>query len=846
MLAALCSVLFLGPALLPGRALVPYPVTLFDVQHSEAVQRGEPVELRGSVAMGDKYNQSLCWDRVLQDRLRQGEWPRWTRDIAGGAAFVPQMAQVWQPWNLLLLIVPAAQWYGLVFLLHQVLFGWLCYRFLRQLGCSDQAALLGLSVAVLGLWTQSKLHHNVILTGALSVWPMLSAIHRLCRLGGTRRTAAALAIWTGLSWLSGFVVVSLQASVLGAAFALVLCLGNAPGRRLRPLLWCGLGLLLGGLLALAQMLPVLLAAAESARPPGDATALLARSLEGDHLLSLLWPDLLHQANDVFYGMAEPTRPPWLSQLVLLHDGVEGAGHSFVECSFAVGLPALLAALLALLPGGTPRRGAWFFGAVLLFALGLACGQWLCVQLGRLVPQLTATDLKRNLFTAAMALTVLAGLGADRLRQPRAPRLAIVLLLGIAVLSAGGWIWCLRQDAESFTDAIAALVASDADHPQVLGQPAAAIAAWMRQVAYPGEAAANLAMLETTFLRAFLVALAAAAALRWLPAGRRLPVLIGLGILELLHAGRPGVVAVPAASVTTPPAVVAPVLAAPAEAPGVRGRFWRLGRPDDRRVKALYPPNLPGFHHLEDVAAYNPLPPARMEEFWLCAEPDERDAQGALQKTSVVYGGAGVGWARRPATLAHPLLDLFGVRWILTDQTLADDVEGLVDRTPAGAAPPFRLYERTTTMPRATFVSRVRLLPDRLQRLAALADPGRDPALEIVLEDPTAPQVAGGASTPAVVTIVEHRDEQVTIRVNTDHQGFLRLADPWDAGWTATRNGEPTRVYVADHHLRAVWLPAGEHEVVFRYDGFRAVWPLRLSLLALLGILLLAFLPRRAR
>ena len=110
LLALACAVLFLRDGLLPGRALVPHPPELFDVHMEEAQAAGtfDPEDaFRGNLGMRDKYLQSLCWDRVMQDRLRAGELPRWTRDIGGGAPFVPQMAQPWQPINALLLLVPS-------------------------------------------------------------------------------------------------------------------------------------------------------------------------------------------------------------------------------------------------------------------------------------------------------------------------------------------------------------------------------------------------------------------------------------------------------------------------------------------------------------------------------------------------------------------------------------------------------------------------------------------------------------------------------------------------------------------------------------------------------------------
>ena len=79
-----------------------------------------------------------------------------------------------------------------------------------------------------------------------------------------------------------------------------------------------------------------------------------------------------------------------------------------------------------------------------------------------------------------------------------------------------------------------------------------------------------------------------------------------------------------------------------------------------------------------------------------------------------------------------------------------------------------------------------------------------------------------------------------------HDGYVRLADPYDAGWRVTVDGEDAPLYIADHYLRAVHVEAGEHEVMFTYDQARAVWPLRLSLLALLTTLAALLTGRRPR
>jgi len=107
---------------------------------------------------------------------------------------------------------------------------------------------------------------------------------------------------------------------------------------------------------------------------------------------------------------------------------------------------------------------------------------------------------------------------------------------------------------------------------------------------------------------------------------------------------------------------------------------------------------------------------------------------------------------------------------------------------------------------------------------------------VILADDRAPVLPRGRENTATVKFQHHRDEEVALRVETAEAGYLRLADPYDPGWTVTVNGEEQEIFVADHYLRAVYLPAGEHDVVFRYNGGVVVWPQYLSLIGLLLLL----------
>jgi hypothetical protein len=857
LLALVCAVLFLRDGLWPGRALVPFPPEQFDVVRAEATAAGrfDPVDAaRGNAAGADKYLQSLCWDRVLHDRLRAGETPRWTRDIAAGVPFVPQMAQVYEPVNLLLLLLPSTEWYGVWYLLHLVLFGWLAWWFLRRLGCHHGSALLGLVAAVLGLWTQCKVHHNVILTAALPLWPMLAAVHALVAEGRAgvagRRAIGALSLWTGIAWLSGFAVVSLQVSYLVVGFAALLAWQRPRGERLRPLLAVAAGLGLGGVLSLAHMLPVLLASATSSRASGfDPVMLAANGLEWDHALGALWPDLLCWAGDVFH--ADPggadrfvTRMPW-SQLVLLaqplHPITQSAFQSWVETSFAVGTAPLACAALAF-GDRRHRAAAAFFAGAALLAFGFACADEPFLSLARFVPGLAAADLRRSLFTVAMGLVVLTALGADALLAG-ARRWPAWLLLAVVAAGAllGLWFAADHADEPSFTAGTAELFVADRDHPvvQQIGGDVQQAIAFVQRSSEPGEWRHNRDHLQATAWRALLAAAAAAVLLWRRGRGPVLAIALAATAAELLHAGLGTVQTVPAERVATPPVAMAPVLAA-AEPNGVRPRLVRLAAATESRIASWYPGNLPGYHGIEDATGYNPLPSARFERYFTLLEPDRAG------KVSVAFGGAGVGALHDAASLRHPLADLFGIRFVLTREDVPVGAE-LVDRTPPGTGG-FRVLERTTALPRATFVREVDLVPPGGDLAAVLGRSDRPVRARMVLEDPDAPKPtpAAPADVTSEVTVREHRDERVVVAVRTSHDGYLRLADPYDAGWRATVDGAPTPVFAADHYLRAVFVPAGAHEVVFTYDAPRVLWPERLALLALLVVVGLWFAPLRRR
>jgi uncharacterized membrane protein YfhO len=57
---------------------------------------------------------------------------------------------------------------------------------------------------------------------------------------------------------------------------------------------------------------------------------------------------------------------------------------------------------------------------------------------------------------------------------------------------------------------------------------------------------------------------------------------------------------------------------------------------------------------------------------------------------------------------------------------------------------------------------------------------------------------------------------VEVRTRSAADALLVLSDAYDPGWRATLDGQPVPVLPANVLLRGVFVPAGEHTVVFTY------------------------------
>jgi len=76
---------------------------------------------------------------------------------------------------------------------------------------------------------------------------------------------------------------------------------------------------------------------------------------------------------------------------------------------------------------------------------------------------------------------------------------------------------------------------------------------------------------------------------------------------------------------------------------------------------------------------------------------------------------------------------------------------------------------------------------------------------------------------------------------TPWSGIVVITESWNPGWVASLNGGAAKIFVADHALMGVLVPAGSHQLTmtYRVPGWRSSW-----LLACVGVAVLALAWRR--
>jgi hypothetical protein len=209
--------------------------------------------------------------------------------------------------------------------------------------------------------------------------------------------------------------------------------------------------------------------------------------------------------------------------------------------------------------------------------------------------------------------------------------------------------------------------------------------------------------------------------------------------------------------------------------------------------------------------------------------------------------------------AHHLIDMLNAKYVFTFATLPDS-EWVVRRqfpVNVGNSPQvLSIYENPTVLPRAYLVGEYETQAEAvaaLTRLRSGPQQGFDPHRRVMLSEAPAraafgpPEFTPQPDSMAKAQIKNYEYHRITIETTSQSPQILVLSDnyyPEPAGWQAYLNDAPVKTYRANYCFRAVCVPAGTHQVEFRFHSRAFALGLWTSLAALVVGIALLFVERR--
>ncbi len=209
-----------------------------------------------------------------------------------------------------------------------------------------------------------------------------------------------------------------------------------------------------------------------------------------------------------------------------------------------------------------------------------------------------------------------------------------------------------------------------------------------------------------------------------------------------------------------------------------------------------------------------------------------------------------------ATVSTPaglrFIDLLAVKYITADAAPAAAAFAVKFHDPARQ---IWLLENTAAKPRFQTYQNYVFVNSSEAALQVL-QAARTPTLTLEIPSYASQALLSSATRPAPATtepariefaLIEDKPTHYRLRVNAQNAGWLFLADANYPGWRAYIDGEETPVYTAQILGKAIYMPAGEHEVTISFKSMSFESGLRITLASLAAVALaLLFMIIRSR
>lgn len=716
---------------------------------------------------------------LLWEALRAGEVPLWTQHIGTGAPFLANVQSgVFYPPNWLYAILPFYAAFNLLVVLHFVLGGVFAYALCRALRMSPEASLIGALCWMLGGYFASLLNLVNALQGAAWAPALAWALVRMTD-DASHRAVGRLVLVAICAVLAGEPQ-SFVFSGLAGTVVLILAVLRRP-EPARGLAGLGIGIgvaasfVIG--LAMVQVLPTLELLEVSGRTGGLSYGeAVAFDLQPIRVLHFLVPPDYRDPEYAFGVRSVIGRgDPWL---------------------FSIYLGALWPILAYFAFRGERRREVLVWTVVGIAAVIIALGENTPVYLWMYenVPGFSAFRFpEKYLFGTAFGAMLIGGWGAQELFRAEGRRADRWFLGAYAALAGAATIWfrASREQVQSF----AARYGNDrmmADFDFAYGVWAGNLTKW-------------------------LLLVLAAAVLLWLYRRKILARSIFVALIVCLVA-------------------VDLAVAHRGLNPAVERSFYET-RPllfdtvPIEQVRRDYRLRTSRFDSITGgVPVIRGIPLEAQKWLWQqIVAPNVGQQWGVLQQDA--WDAIKLPGFRTEQQLQRAIPDV-GRRWSLLRLHSVRYVHSILELDPVNEARAVPLdslagylYEILEPLPRAYVATEAEWHPDEVSLVNRVLSEEFDPHRTVALIDSAVAaadspgdvdEAATGLAAPtAEVTRATDREIRVTV-TGVEAPAYLVLTDSHYPGWTATVDGEPRPIEMANLFFRAVALRPGDSDVSFDY------------------------------
>jgi hypothetical protein len=131
---------------------------------------------------------------------------------------------------------------------------------------------------------------------------------------------------------------------------------------------------------------------------------------------------------------------------------------------------------------------------------------------------------------------------------------------------------------------------------------------------------------------------------------------------------------------------------------------------------------------------------------------------------------------------------------------------------------YAIFEFTGALPRAKLYSSWRSITNEPAALDLLGSEGFDPARTVIVDQPLPDSAASTNQADGTVEFEKYAPTRIVLHARSSSPSILLLNDRYDPNWKVTVDGHPETVLRSNYLMRGVQLPAGDHQVEFRFNS----------------------------